>query len=1200
MKLFAFIAALLTTLSFNATARDFLDAEDRTFLSNQNTLKVGVLEGDWLPYWGDLSSKEGINIEYAETMLHDLHIEAEYIPYKSLNTLFDGLENGEIDLTVGFVATKKRAERFLYSDPIFHTLRLVWLRDSALENTPLDELKWVCVQDSSACDQIDVLGFKHVHSVRNNMMMTASLNSGAADAAVVGLSTLSSYGFKNPKGELTGKVVYNKSLTPGEVTIFTGKESTQLMDIITKYIKHSKESKHSRVHIEANINILHNELMLDILKQQQGHQTVRYTIQDNVYPLSYLDPKTNELKGYVHDLLKLMEQKSMIKFEYVPTNGRDVDLMLSEKIVDLLPARNIALTDKKRFIATRTLGFLQYGYVESLNKRANKSVAILDRSGNFYPHFLDYQNYQYASVYRDFDSLLDAMKRGDVSHAFVNQSLIENHFYESQGTRFVAASAPSDVQLKIELGMELRKDSEFLRRVLNTVLKVTTDSELEQLQERHDKITVNYGIDKETVVIWALMGVCLLLVAVLVYIQRTAHLTRTIKRKEDETKIRQRQNRWLSSVLDHIPNKILILDDNNQQILANKPYLAMLQRCNTDKNITDEEREFVLKVTKDTKYPAPEETMTSLCSLGNKHYRVRKQSLLHPVEGTKYHMTVFDDISELKKKERALKASNLKAIQAIEAREHFLAVISHELRTPIAAMLGLMELLEQDLDRPESKELLRSAMQSAERLKLHVNDILDFSKVDANQLQLDVHSGNVYEELGPSLRSFEKVVEQKSLVFEVNWVPSPYALVNLDWLRVNQIINNLLSNAVKFTDKGKISVGLHVCSNQLELSVQDTGCGMNANQMEALFQPFMQGDKSISRRFGGTGLGMSIVKSLVDIMTGTIEVVSQQGEGTTITVRLPMTSQALDLTGLGPIYTENKQIQRWLNNWQVTLDEFELKHDVIESDSHYSNVYPDLIQKKLNNTSMQQPQKALTTECRWSGRVLVVDDDAINRLLFKRQFEKLGVCCQLAASAAEALDHLQQSQTEHKFAPISLVITDCHMPDMDGYRLTQKLKANHDFCELPVIGCTAENSRNVIEKAQQKGMESVLFKPYNLEDLKLLCEQYLSMSFTSDSKGDWLEAYSDEEKLEMAQVVCEALSNDIALIQSGEESLKSITHRIKGSAAVLSLNQLKHAAQQCETLIGSNQEQQARVALLNELETIIATTQKWLDMSESH
>ncbi|MEF1203007.1 ATP-binding protein [Vibrio owensii] len=1200
VKLFAFITALLTTLSFNAFAQDFLSFEEREFLNNKESLKVGVLEGDWLPYWGDLASKEGINIEYAESMLHDLHVGAEYVPYKSLNTLFDGLESGEIDLTVGFVATQKRAQRFLYSQPIFNTLRLIWLRDDSLADKPLDELKWVCVKDSSACDQVHALGFKHVHAVKNNLMMTASLNSGAADAAVVGLSTLSSYGFKNPNGELVGKVVYNRSLKPGEVTVFTGKNSPKLMSIIDKYIKHSKESKHSRLHIEANINILHNELMLDILKQQQGHKTVRYTIQDNVYPLSYLDRETGELKGYVHDLLKLMEQKSMIKFEYVPTNGRDVDLMLQEKMVDLLPARNISLTDKKRFITTRTLGFLQYGFIESLNERAKKSVAILDRSGNFYPHFLEHPEYEFAAVYREFDCLMKAFEDGDISHAFVNQSLIDNHYYGGQGVKFKPATPPNDMQLKIKLGMELRKDSEFLRRVLNTVLKITTDAELKQLMDRHNKVTVQYGVDKEIVVIWALVGVCVLLVAVLIYILRTGHLTRKIKRKEYETKVRQRQNRWLSSVLDHIPNKILISDDNHQQILANKPYLSMLQRCNTDSNITDEQRELVLKLTKDTDYPVPDEIVTTLCSLGKKHYRVRRQSLLHPEEGTRFHMTVFDDITELKKKECALKASNLKAMQAIEAREHFLAVISHELRTPIAAMLGLMELLEQDLDRPESKELLKSAMLSAERLQLHVNDILDFSKVDANQLQLDVHSGNVYEELGSSLRSFEKAVEQKALAFEVNWQPTPYALVNLDWLRVNQIINNLLSNAVKFTDKGKISVNIHVRANELVFSVQDSGCGMSKAQLDALFQPFVQGDKSISRRFGGTGLGMSIVKKLVDIMTGTIEVNSKQGKGTEVTVRLPMTSQPLDLTGMGPIYTEDKQIQRWLNTWQVTLDEFELKHHVIEPEPHYSNVYPDLIQQKLNTSSTMPNHWTQPTACQWQGRVLVVDDDAINRLLFKRQFEKLGVCCQLAASGSEAIELLKQAQDDDAFAPISLIISDCHMPDMDGYQLTQKLKASSEFSSLPVVGCTAENSRNVIEKAEQNGMESVLFKPYNLDDLKALCEQYLAMSFSSETQSDWLDAYHHEEKAEMAYVVCEALSNDIALIHSGEESLKSVAHRIKGSAAALNLTQLKHSAQQCEALIGTEQEQQARTALLNELETIIATTKQWLDLSENN
>ncbi|CAE6928303.1 PhoQ Sensor [Vibrio sp. B1REV9] len=303
---------LLFFLSFNVLSSEFLTEHEKQYLETNGTLKVGVLDGNWLPYWGDIESKKGINIEYAETMLNELGVEAEYVPFKDLDTLFSALEIGEIDLSVGFVVTQNRAQRFLHSKPIFQTLRLYWLRDSELASKPLEDLKWVCVKNSSACDQIKSLGFKHIHTAHSTPMLTASLKSGATDAAIVGLSSLNSYGFKTANGELIGKVLYDKRLQPGEVTIFTPKQAPQLMTIINKYIEHSKVSKRSREDIEVNINILHNELMIQILEEHRGRKNIRYTISDNSYPMSYLDPQTGELKGYVHDLMKLLEQKSML------------------------------------------------------------------------------------------------------------------------------------------------------------------------------------------------------------------------------------------------------------------------------------------------------------------------------------------------------------------------------------------------------------------------------------------------------------------------------------------------------------------------------------------------------------------------------------------------------------------------------------------------------------------------------------------------------------------------------------------------------------------------------------------------------------------------------------------------------------------------------------------------------------------------
>ncbi|MGR5237984.1 ATP-binding protein [Vibrio alfacsensis] len=1198
MRLFPLFAILLILFSFNTLSASFLNIEDKEYLETKKTLKIGVLNGSWLPYWGDIDSKEGINIEYAEAMVRELGVDAEYVPYKSLDSLFDALESEEIDLSVGFVATKNRAQRFLYSAPIFQTLRLIWLHDDSLASKPLHQLKWVCVEGSSACDQLNALGFEDIHIANSAHMMANSLKSGAADAAIVGLSTLNSYGFKTAKGDLIGKVVYDTNMKPGEVTVFTPKQSPHLMAIINKYIKSSKKSKRSREEIEVNINILHNELMIDILKQERGYDKIRYTINKHSYPLSYIDPKTGKMKGYVHDLLNLLEQKSMLQFEFVDANGKDVDTMLKEGLVDVLPARNIEATDKNHFMVTRPFGSLNYGYIKSLNDSARDSVAILDRSGNFYSHFLPDEDYTSSPVYRSFGALMTAFENGDVSHAFVNQSIIDNHFHKGHGEMFKAVAAPQHINLEIPLGMEVRKDSDLLLQLLNTVLAITTEDEIEQLKARHQQVTVHYGVEKETVIIWALAGTCTLLIAVLVYIVRTRHLTRTIKRKEYETLIRQRQNRWLSSVLDQIPNMILISDDDNKQVLVNKPFRNMLTRCNSDPTISSEERAHLMKLLKQCDDLNSEPS--SICHLGEQHFRMHKQTLLHPIDGARYRMTVFDDITELKNKQRALKESNTQAMQAIEARSHFLAVVSHELRTPISAILGLMELLEPELEREENKELFKNAMLSAEHLKLHVNDILDFSKLDANQIQLDILSGNVYQELSPMLRSFEKIAEPKGLGFHVDWVPSPYAVVELDWLRISQVMNNLISNAVKFTENGHVTVRLHVEQDALSLSVLDTGCGMDNSQLSSLFIPFVQGDKSVSRRFGGTGLGMSIVKSLVEIMSGTIEVQSQRNEGTCITVRIPLVSQPLDLTGLGPIYTENTLIQRWLSAWQVTLDEYEWRHHEINSESHYSNVYPDFIYQQLEMTPAMQDMVNDDMPINKNGHVLVVDDDAINRLLFKRQFEKIGIKCTLAPSASEAIAWLNSADNCEPTLSINLIVTDCHMPELDGYQLTTLLKNDQRFSELPIVGCTAENSRNVIEKATHAGMEEVLFKPYGLESLRELCEKYLPIRWDNHASEDWLDAYTPAERSELASVVYHALSADIELIQSGQEKLKSVAHRIKGSAAALNLTLLKHTAKQCELFIGTPQESQAKAELLYELQSIVTSTKLWLDGNGSH
>ncbi|MEF1339917.1 transporter substrate-binding domain-containing protein, partial [Vibrio rotiferianus] len=538
-------------------------------------------------YWGDIRSKEGINIEYAETMTEELGITPEYVPFSSIQALFAALKANEIDLTVGFVATQARSADFLFSQPIFNTLRLIWLRDSSLKSKPLDELVWACVRNSSACDLAKTQDYNKLHIVNNNEMLFQSLNTGIADAAIVGLSTLNSYGFQNVNGELVGEVIYDKSLSKGEVSIATNTSNPELMSIINKYIEHTKNTQNTHVEIEANINILHNDMMLKVLEKQEGRTAIRYTIEDDLYPLSYIDPQTGRLRGYVHDLLKLLAQRSLLSFEYIDPQGHDVEQMLKDGVVDLLPARNTNNIDRRDFIATQP----------------------------------------YTSP----------------------------------------------------IGMELRSESAFLHKILNTVLTVTSKDEIEQLIERHNKVMITYGIDKKLVVIWALVGTCVFLIALMIYFMHTDRLSRTLRRRELESKIKRTENQWLSSILDNVPNLIVITDKSSQQVLANQRYLSVMERCTKYGTASVDEKQLFLKTVKFDKASSLEHESKHL-KLDDHMYRVHQQTIKHPSDGNEYQMTVFDDISVLKRKEAELE-------QAIASRNHFLAVVSHELRTPIAAML---------------------------------------------------------------------------------------------------------------------------------------------------------------------------------------------------------------------------------------------------------------------------------------------------------------------------------------------------------------------------------------------------------------------------------------------------------------------------------------------------------------------------------
>ncbi|GAK84490.1 sensory box sensor histidine kinase [Vibrio ponticus] len=484
--------------------------------------------------------------------------------------------------------------------------------------------------------------------------------------------------------------------------------------------------------------------------------------------------------------------------------------------------------------------------------------------------------------------------------------------------------------------MVVRHDSELLHNMLSRVVSIVSPTEIEKLKSLHNKIVIHYGYDKAIVnsYLVGIVTVSVLFIIggfILFYI-----LSGHLKRSKTINQLSQNEVSWLSTLLDSMPSMILITDKHGKVVFTNQAYNREIDDCMCEQKTNNISECHFTKAAMNQQNASIFQFSDCGCSLANRYFQIRHQKIVHPQHGSTHYMTVIDDVSEDKQKEELLQKSNLRAMKAVEARNEFLAVVSHELRTPIAAMLGLMELLQFNLQNPQDIELLRNAIQSAQRLKTQVNEILDFSKIEASQLQIDARRHNIYEELCPTLRSYETATQLKGLKFNLDWQPSNIVEAEFDTLRVNQILANLLSNALKFTESGRIDVELEVTESALQLSINDTGCGMTKTQLESVFKPFVQANKGISRRYGGTGLGMSITKNLVELMNGHIALDSELSQGTKVSVSIPLIAHPQTFEVINQAAIDNAKAQQWAAAWQGK-QVLPLPDDL----EHKDNLYPD-------------------------------------------------------------------------------------------------------------------------------------------------------------------------------------------------------------------------------------------------------------------
>jgi PAS domain S-box-containing protein len=394
------------------------------------------------------------------------------------------------------------------------------------------------------------------------------------------------------------------------------------------------------------------------------------------------------------------------------------------------------------------------------------------------------------------------------------------------------------------------------------------------------------------------------------------------------------------------------------------------------------------------------------------------------------------DITEQKTLQDELLEARELAEASSKAKEIFLANMSHEIRTPMHAISGMAELLSKTKLIERQRFYLGVIQSASENMLVILNDILDMSKLEANKLTLEQIGFDIKLVLEKAIAVMQHRAEEKSLVLRLEKIDAGISTILIgDPFRLNQILFNLISNAIKFTERGQILLECQLQEQNenrqtLVLKVTDTGIGMDQEFLEQLFDKFTQEHQSTSRNFGGTGLGMNITKELVELMDGQIEVESQKGKGSVFTLSIPFKiGQHMDLP--------------------------DLKKEVIN---------PDIF-------------KGL--------KILLVDDNDMNRLVANTMLENLGAKCVEAVNGKEAVEYMETNHAD-------LILMDIQMPVMDGLQATGIIKKMKH--SPPIIALTANALKSDNEKYLKAGMVDSLPKPFSEDEFINLISRVITKS----------------------------------------------------------------------------------------------------------